>query len=185
MGSFFDRLREIKDLCKEGYEFTQDDRDTLHNAYWKGDQLDSGVAVEILSWHPEPEDMPVLLDASSPSSPMVHRCDAAQALGCLELEGASVLRLMLLREKHPLVRFYAVRELIDLEDDVCLPLLDGPIPPNASPNRRSLWIYGNYQRGTISGDMAIKFGEVLSQHKWRYHAWLIDHIQQSEAESES
>jgi hypothetical protein len=83
------------------------------------------------------------------------------------------------RERHPLVRFYVERELIDLEDVTMNPLLDGPIPPNSSPNRRKLWIYGNFQREELSHEEAIGYMTKLLEDPNRRSEWLRDHIQGS------
>ena len=86
---------------------------------------------------------------------------------------------MLARETHYIVRFYVMRELIDLEDELCLPLLDRPIPPKSSPSRRSLWIYGNFERDAISKEQALKFVAPLLQDKKGRTEWLLTHISES------
>ena len=176
MDSFAAPLAELRDRCAGKYSLTEDDRSLLHNAYWAGNDPQISVVLELLCFQPDPQDLPVLLDASSPGSLWVHRCDAAQALGGLGEEGARALRLMYLRDTHPTVRFYIFRELIDLEEEFCMTLLDGPIPPVSSPNKRSLWIYGNFERGENSVEQSLKYLSKLLQDRKRRHDWLRDHL---------
>ena len=176
MDSFAAPLAELRDRCDGNYSLTEDDRSLLHNAYWAGNDLQISVVLELMCLEPDPLDLPVLLDASSPGSLWVHRCDAAQALGGLGEEGRGILRIMHGRETHPIVRFYIHRELIDLEDESMNALLDGPIPANSSPRRRKLWIYGNFERGEISKNKALKYLDKLLQDRKRRAEWLRDHI---------
>ena len=175
MNSFADPLRELQDRCEGTYCLTADDRTLLHNAYWSGNATEISVVLEIMCFDPVELDLPVLLDASSPGSLWINRCDAAQALGGME-DGARILRIMLERETHPVVKFYVTRELIDLEDDMVTPLLDGPIPSNGSPIRRKLWIYGNFERGELTKELALKYMVKLLQDKKRRADWLRDHV---------
>jgi hypothetical protein len=133
-----------------------------------------------MGFDPDSSDLPMLLDASSPSALDLHRIYAAEALGSLGDEGTKVLRIMQEREKHLLVRFYVIRELIDLEDESVEAFLNGPMPPNSSPNRRSLWIYGNFESGELTTEQALKRISKLMQDPKRRHDWLKDHIQQSD-----
>ena len=80
------------------------------------------------------------------------------------------------RETHPIVRFYVHRELIDLEDESMNALLDGPIPANSSPRRRKLWIYGNFERGDITSDQALKYLAKLLDDPRRQSEWLWHHL---------
>ena len=105
MDSFAERISELKEKCTGDFVFTEDDRTLLHNAYWTGGVIVSMMALEMIAYEPGHEDLPILLDASSPSSAVVCRVYAAEALGGLGDQGAGVLRLMMEREKHPLVRF--------------------------------------------------------------------------------
>ena len=179
MSRFAERLAEIKERCTGDYSFTEEDREFLHNAYWNGDAVDQSNVLMTTCWEADPLDMPILLDAASPTSLWVNRCDAAQALGALGESGRRALHVMLARETHYIVRFYVMRELIDLEDELCLPLLDRPIPPKSSPSRRSLWIYGNFERDAISKEQALKFVAPLLQDKKGRTEWLLTHISES------
>lgn len=183
MNSFAEQLSELKQRSAGHYTFTKDDRSLLHNAYWNGNTTEIFTVLELICYEPESEDLPVLLDASSPGSLWVCRCDAAHALGGLGEEGARILRVMMARETHPVVRFYVLRELIDLEDVYVQPFLDGPIPSNGSPGRRSLWIFGNFERGTITKEKALGYMAILLLDPKRRHEWLRDHIDDSKAES--
>jgi hypothetical protein len=80
MNSFAVQLSEIQDRCKDQYSLTEDERTLIHNAYWNGNDSDISSVLEIMCFDPDPSDVPVLLDASSPGSMWVHRCDAAQVL---------------------------------------------------------------------------------------------------------
>ena len=176
---YADRLKQIEDKCSGDYSLTEEEREFLTNAYWNGNQNDICSVLTILCYDPSPNDMPVLLDASSPTSWWVNRCDAAQAFGGLGDAGQQVLRIMLQREKTPIVRFYVFRELIDLGDELCLPFLDGSIPANASPGRRSLWIYGNFERTAITKESALDYMRILRLDKKLRHEWLLKHIENS------
>ncbi len=176
MNSFAEQLSELQNRCSGGYTFSKDDRSLLHNAYWNGNTTEIFTVLELICYEPESEDLPVLLDASSPGSLWVCRCDAAQALGGLGEEGARILRVMMARETHPVVRFYVLRELIDLADESVAPFLDRSIPPNGSPSRRSLWIFGNFERGTITKEKALGYMTNLLLDPKRRHEWLKDHI---------
>lgn len=180
MQPFAEQLTELQERCDGEYSFTEEDRVMLHNAYWNGSAATHSWVLELICYDPSDEDMPVLLDASSPTSDWVLRCSAAEALGQLDQTGAPVLRLMLSRETHYTARFYILRELIDLEDEVSLPFLDGPIPPNSSPSRRSLWIYGNFEREELTKDKALSLGAKLFEHRKGFHNWLRDHLEASE-----
>ena len=175
MNSFADSLADIQSRCSGTYSLSSDERATIHNAYWSGDAAEISSVLEIMCFDPDASDLPMLLDASSPGSLWIHRCDAAQALSGLE-DGAKILRIMLERETHPVVKFYVMRELIDLGDEAVASLLDGPIPSNGSPIRRSLWIYGNFERGSIDGDKAMGFMSKLLEDPKRRHEWLKDHL---------
>ena len=179
MNSFAKPLAEIQSRCTGNYSISEDERTLVHNAYWNGNAAEICSVLEIMCYEPDSSDLPMLLDASSPGSWYVHRCDAAQALGGLGDEGAAILRIMAGREKHPLVKFYVLRELIDLEDESVTSLLDMPIPSNSSPGKRSLWVYGNYERGELTGEEALaKISRLLEDPK-RRHDWLWDHLQSS------
>lgn len=180
MSRFTDRLAEIWDRCKAEYTITPDEREFVHNAYWNGSQTDTSSVLDILCWSPDPQDLPVLLDASSPSSWWVHRCNAAQAFGGLDEAGRRALLVMHSRETHPIVRFWIMRELVDLGDDICLSLLDGPIPSRSSPGQRALWIYGNFQRGELSKEKALKYLQILMSDPKRRTGWLLKHIEDAE-----
>lgn len=175
MNSFAEQLSEIQGRCFGKYSLSVDDRSLIHNAYWNGNAAEISVVLEIMCFDPDDSDMPILLDASSPGSLWIHRCDAAQAMSGLD-DGAKILRIMLERETHPVVRFYVMRELIDLDDEVVNSLLNGPIPANGSPIRRSLWIYGNFERGELTKEAALKYLFKLLQDKRRRAEWLHDHI---------
>lgn len=176
MNSFAEQLAEIQSRCSGNYSLSEDERTLVQNAYWNGNAAEICSVLEIMCYEPDSSDLPMLLDASSPGSWYVHRCDAAQALGGLGDEGAAILRIMAAREKHPLVKFYVLRELIDLEDESITSLLDGPIPPNSSPGRRSLWVYGNFERGDLTVDKALSKIETLLEDPKRKHDWLRDHL---------
>ncbi len=176
MNSFADQLSELQNRCSGNYTFSKDDRTLLHSAYWNGNTTEIFTVLELICYEPQSEDLPILLDASSPGSLWVCRCDAAQALGGLGDEGARILRVMMIRETHPVVRFYVLRELIDLEDESVEPFLNDPIPGNDSPSRRSLWIFGNFERGNITKERALNFMKILLLDPKRRHDWLRDHI---------
>ncbi len=177
MSSLSNRIKEISDLCDGEHSITEEERQFLHHAYWHGDKADISGVLELMCYDPDASDLPILLDAVSPGTWWVHRCDAAQALGELGEEGGQVLKIMIGRETHPVVRFWIMRELIDQEDESCLPFLDGKIPPTSSPYQRSLWIYGNFERENLSSEEALRYGEKLFNHPNRRHRWLQDHIQ--------
>jgi hypothetical protein len=176
MSSFANSLAQIQAQCKGNYFLTKDDRALIHQAYWNGNEMDISSVLEIMCFDPDVSDVPILLDASSPGSLWVHRCDAAQALGGLGDEGARILQLMQVRETHPIVQFYVLRELIDLGDSSVELFLASPIPPTSSPNRRSLWIFGNYNRGSISREKALRFLARITPDSNDRHDWLRDHI---------
>ena len=176
MNSFSAPLSDLLVKCHGDYSLTEDDRSLLHNAYWAGNDPQISVVLELLCFQPDPQDLPILLDASSPGSLWIHRCDAAQALGGLGEEGRGILRIMSGRETHPIVRFYVHRELIDLEDESMNALLDSAIPPNSSPNRRCLWLYGNLERGTVSPKQVFKYLILLLKDGTGRADWLRDHI---------
>ena len=176
MNSFAESLAEIQGRCFGKYSLSDDDRALIHNAYWSGNAAEISAVLEIMCFDPDDSDMPMLLDASSPGSLWIHRCDAAQAMSGLD-DGAKILQIMLERETHTVVRFYVLRELIDLDDDSVTSLLDCPIPGNGSPIQRSLWIYGNFERESISSHQAMKFLTKLMDDPKRRHEWLRDHIE--------
>ncbi|MEI8282019.1 MAG: hypothetical protein WCG75_06425 [Armatimonadota bacterium] len=177
MYPFAEPLNDLKHRIKnENYSLTDEDHTLLHNAYWDGHEDSISVALTIICRKPDPAEMHILLDACSPGSDWIERCDAAQAFSGLGEEGRKMLHIMLGREKHFKVRFYVQRELIDIRDESMNPLLDGPIPPNSSPGQRSLWVYGNYERGDLSADEALaKISKLLEDPK-RRHEWLRDHV---------
>jgi hypothetical protein len=176
MNSFAEPLHELQDRCQGTFCITSDDRALLHNAYWNGNQFEISTVLEVMCFEPDPADLPILLDASSPGSLWVHRCDAAQVFGGLEEEGRAILRIMLGRETHPIARFYVMRELIDLEDESMASLLVGPIPPVTSPNLRSLWVYGNFEQEALGKERALRLIDRLMEIAPRRHNWLNDHI---------
>ena len=176
MNSFAEPLSELHAKCHGNCSLTPDDRILIHNAYWNGNTSEISTVLEIMCFDPNAQDLPMLLDASSPGSIWIHRCDAAQAFGGLGDEGRAILRIMLGRETHPVVRFYVMRELIDLEDEAADSLLNGPIPGNTSPIQRSLWIYGNFERGEIDAEQGLGFMTKLLDDPKRRHDWLRDHL---------
>ena len=175
MNSFAESLSDLRDRITGEYSLSADERELIHNAYWNGNPVEISTVLEIMCLEPDASDLPMLLDASSPGSLWIHRCDAAQALNGLE-EGVRILRLMLERETHPVVRFYVMRELIDLEDETATSLLDGPIPAIGSPSRRSLWIYGNFERDSLTKERALILIKRLLEDPKRRHEWLRNHI---------
>lgn len=175
MTTYTESLLQILDRCEGSFSLSEDERTTVHNAYWNSNLEDIGYALQIICFEPSPLDMPILLDASSPGSLWIHRCDSAEALSGLA-DGRAVLRIMKQRETHPVVKFYIDRELIDLQDECMNLLLDGPIPPIDSPNRRNLWIYGRFERDQISSTLALKYLAPLLKDPKRRSEWLRDHI---------
>ena len=179
MNSFAEQLAELHDRCAGDYSLIEQDRALMHNAYWNGNTADIFSVLGLMCFEPRSDDLPILLDASSPGSLWVCRCDAAQALGGLGEEGARILRLMMVRETHYIVRFYVLRELIDMDDDSVDNFLTGKIPANGSPGRRSLWIFGNFERGNITKEKGLGYMRNLLQDPIRRHEWLRDHIEQA------
>lgn len=176
MNSFADQLSDLDKRCTGNYTFSEDDRALLHNAYWSGNIIDIFSALDLICYDPTAEDMPVLLDASSPGSIWTCRCTAAQALSGLGEEGATVLRVMKARETHPTVRFYVLRELIEMGDPCMDEFLDKPIPSISSPNQRALWIFGKFESGEVSRAKADFYLSALLRQDDRRHNWLLDHI---------
>jgi hypothetical protein len=183
MNSFAEQLSELDKRCNGDYALSEDDRALIHTAYWNGNMIDIFSALDLICYEPKAEDMPVLLDASSPGSIWTCRCTAAQALTGLGKQGATVLRVMKARETHPTVRFYVLRELIEMGDPCMDEFLNKPIPPVSSPNHRALWIFGKFENGALSKDKAEFFLTALLSEDPRRHNWLRDHIDDSKSES--
>lgn len=176
MSLYREKLSDILDRCREAGRLTKDQRIYVHDAYWNGNRDEISWSLEALSLDPKPEDMPILMDASSPGSWWVHRCDVAEALSHLKKEGPPYLKIMLARESHYCARFWICRALIDLGDDSLDPFLDGPIPPNSSPFKRSLWIYGNFEFGNLTKEEALSYLAKLLENPRSRETWLRDHL---------
>ncbi|MBI1333405.1 MAG: hypothetical protein GC165_11060 [Armatimonadetes bacterium] len=176
MSPTLDRLQTLLDSVRAGRALRADDRDYIHNAYWSGDKNETILAVDILAASPKPLDLPVLLDASSLENWWVMRCGVADALSQLRKEGPGLLAIMRAKETHPVVRFYIERALIDLDDPSMGEFLEGPIPPNSAPYRRSLWVYGNFQRGWIERDQALGYVSRLLEDPRRRFDWIRDYV---------
>lgn len=179
MDQFSGRLMEIEARCKGDYCFTDEDRQFLHAAYWARDETAKSWVLQILCWEPDLLDMPVLLDGASLKAWWVTRCDAAQAFEGLGEVGRLALRDMLARETHSVARFYILRELIDLKDEICLPFLVGPVPSQRTPIKRETWIYGNFEQGKLNKEQALKYLECLMHDRKRRFEWLRNHIMAS------
>ncbi len=189
MSIYSEKLRKLWDSTDRGKKLTTRDREFVHDAYWSAykisdaDERDTEISrvLEIICRSTDAEDMPILLDASTLDNQWVHRCDVAEALSYLPVEGPPLLKIMLERETHYCVRFWISRALIDLDDPFMHPFLEGPIPPNSSQFRRSLWIYGNFENGSLSKEQALGYMTKMLQDRKRREEWLRDHILRSDS----